>query len=88
MRCVSPAGNDGGGNTPNTCFDKSKPCKTIQQAMQFAQNGDAVSVGAGTYVENVVVTKTLRSKAQVLIPPWIEKAFRFMGPPEGFCGAS
>ncbi|MBW2454413.1 MAG: right-handed parallel beta-helix repeat-containing protein [Deltaproteobacteria bacterium] len=38
----------------------SQPWKTIQQGVNAAGNGDLVAVAAGTYAENVMITKPLR----------------------------
>ncbi len=51
---VSPAGTDGPscGPTPN-------PCRSIGQAITNAVAGDTIAVAAGTYAEQVTVTKQL-----------------------------
>jgi nitrous oxidase accessory protein NosD len=50
---VSTSGSDA-----NPC-SASAPCRTISHAVSVAVWGDAVSVGSGTYAEQVVVTKKL-----------------------------
>lgn len=62
-RYVSPTGKDtikiGGSVFPNLCT-QNKPCKTIKWAVEvIAASGDTVSAAAGTYVENIAVTKNL-----------------------------
>ncbi len=55
---ASPAGDD-----TNDCASVATPCKTIQAAINKAATaGDTLSVIAGTYVENVVVNKTVTIK--------------------------
>jgi Right handed beta helix region len=55
---VATTGNDG--NEPaNDCTVKTKPCKTIQHAVDEASAGDTVSIAAGTYAESVVITKAV-----------------------------
>jgi parallel beta-helix repeat protein len=51
-RWVSPAGTDTGDCT-------AAPCRTIGYAVGQADNGDVISVAAGTYQEAVSVTKRL-----------------------------
>lgn len=44
---------------PNECRLPEAPCRTIQRAADAACAGDEVAIGAGDYVENVVVRKAL-----------------------------
>jgi parallel beta-helix repeat protein len=48
---VAPNGSDGNAGT-----DPSQPLKTIQHAADISQPGDLVSIGAGTYYEDVNVS--------------------------------
>jgi nitrous oxidase accessory protein NosD len=55
VRLVSTEGDDTNGND---CL--STPCLTIGYALtQAAASGDTISIGAGTFVENVVVDKSV-----------------------------
>jgi hypothetical protein len=47
-RYVAPNGNDTG-----DCTNPGSPCKTINYARAQTNNGDTISLAAGTYVENV-----------------------------------
>lgn len=62
-RYVSPTGKNflssGGRFHGNACLNPNKPCRTINWAVQHAQNGDLVSVADGTYVETITVSKNL-----------------------------
>ena len=51
-RFVAPGGTD----TANTCLVMASPCATIQHANDSALAGDTISVAAGTYLENVILT--------------------------------
>jgi hypothetical protein len=51
-RYVAKSGHD----TDNLCLHKSHPCRHIQHAVFMAVDGDAVSIGPGTYHESVVVS--------------------------------
>jgi hypothetical protein len=51
-RLVSTSGTDTG-----DCV--STPCETLQYAVDQADSGDTVSVGAGTYAQSVQITKSL-----------------------------
>ena len=47
------------GNDGNSCLSTSSACKTITGAVNKALSGDTINVAAGTYIENVVVSKSL-----------------------------
>lgn len=49
-RYVATAGSDAGSCTA------AAPCRTIQHAIDVAGGGDTISIGAGTFVEQVTVT--------------------------------
>jgi nitrous oxidase accessory protein NosD len=51
---VSPGGSD-----TAQCGDSGHPCRTVTQGVMNASPGDSVQVAAGTYHEQVVVTKHL-----------------------------
>jgi hypothetical protein len=51
--------NAGSGADSATCGASSSPCKTIGAAVGNAAAGDTVQVAAGTYNEQVTITKTL-----------------------------
>lgn len=51
---VDPAGND-----TNDCLSTLTACLTIQGAITKASPGDTINVASGTYVEEVIVNKTL-----------------------------
>jgi Periplasmic copper-binding protein (NosD) len=55
IREVSPSGSDAG----NDCTTQEDPCATIQHAVDEAEEHDWVSVGPGTYAENVTIDKPL-----------------------------
>ena len=57
---VRPSGSDSG-----NCQSAATPCRTIQHAVDMAGSGDEVFVLAGTYHEQVTVTKNL----------WLHSAF-------------
>lgn len=40
---------------------KTSPCGLIQNAIDLAKSGDVISIGAGTFVENVVIAKNTSS---------------------------
>jgi hypothetical protein len=56
VRFVAVAGD---ASAANDCRAASKPCATIQHAVDAACANDTVLVGKGTFVENVVVDKAL-----------------------------
>jgi hypothetical protein len=62
-RFVSPAGKNtiivAGKVRANSCINSTRPCRTISWAVERAQGGDIISVGGGTYVETVTVSKNL-----------------------------
>ncbi len=49
----------GSGSTTAACRSPGQACRTIQQAVGVACPGDVVIVGAGRFVENVVIDKPL-----------------------------
>ena len=51
---VAPTGNDS-----NSCLTAASACHTIAAAMIKATSGDSISIAAGTYTENLTVTKEL-----------------------------
>jgi hypothetical protein len=53
-RYVETSGSDGT-EPVNDCLDQDHPCKTIQHAVDEANSGDTVSVGAGTFAESVQI---------------------------------
>ncbi len=53
-RYVSPFGAD-----TTDCSDPSAPCLTVQYAIGQAAGGDTISLAAGAYAEQVVITKSL-----------------------------
>ena len=54
-RYVATTGSD----SENDCLAKADPCETIQHAVDQANAGDTVSIGAGTYDESVHVRISL-----------------------------
>ncbi|WP_310962711.1 right-handed parallel beta-helix repeat-containing protein [Nocardioides terrisoli] len=54
-RYVAPSGS----NTTNECTDGAAPCQTIQYAVDHADPGDTISIGPGTYPENVQIDVSL-----------------------------
>jgi Right handed beta helix region len=52
-------GSDTRGGGANDCLRLFAPCRTIQHAVDVADAGNAVVVGAGEYAENVIVPKSL-----------------------------
>ena len=48
-----------GTNTANTCTSPSRPCLTISYALTQTPTGGTVSVAAGTYAEQVTITKNV-----------------------------
>ena len=51
---VDPAGSDS-----NDCLSTGSACQTIAAAIGKASAGDTINLAAGTYTENVTVTKAL-----------------------------
>jgi hypothetical protein len=62
-RYVSPTGKATfvaeGKKHVNTCSNPNRPCRTINWAIDRADPGDIISVGGGTYMENITVSKNL-----------------------------
>ncbi|MCS6804523.1 MAG: pectinesterase family protein, partial [Blastocatellia bacterium] len=54
-RFVATTGND----ASNDCSNSATPCRTIQHAIAQATAGDTIQVAAGTYMENVTVSKNV-----------------------------
>lgn len=54
-RYVSPTGAD----TNNNCLTSSNPCKTIGHALLVAAAGDEIRAAAGSYLENLNITKNV-----------------------------
>jgi predicted outer membrane repeat protein len=50
---VSPSGDD------SDCLSWATACTTIDGALSKASSGDTINVGAGTYMENVYITKDI-----------------------------
>jgi hypothetical protein len=53
-RYVAPTGSDSG-----DCSVSASPCQTIGYAISQAQDGDTISIGAGTYAEHLDIEKNL-----------------------------
>lgn len=51
---VAPTGNDG-----NACLAATSPCATIGAALGKANSGDTISIAAGTYAENLTISKDI-----------------------------
>lgn len=49
--------NGAAGSNVHNCTDPTKPCRTINKAIENAAIGDTINVAAGTYNEDVVVNK-------------------------------
>ncbi|HVO26415.1 MAG TPA: NosD domain-containing protein [Candidatus Margulisiibacteriota bacterium] len=47
------------GPVPNNCRTLATPCQTLQRTVDVACPSDTINVAAGTYTENVVITKPL-----------------------------
>jgi predicted outer membrane repeat protein len=47
------------GNNANTCTSLATPCRTINFAVNKANAGDTINIAAGTYVENINLSKSL-----------------------------
>jgi hypothetical protein len=56
---ISPSGTDAG-----TACASSAPCKTFGYAISQASVGDTISAAAGTYVENLTISKNLTLKGE------------------------
>lgn len=48
-----------GSNTNNTCLSQSSPCATIGHAITVACAAETISVGEGTYTEDLIIDKQL-----------------------------
>ena len=49
----------GGSDTSNDCSNSGTPCATIQHAIGQAGSGDTITLGPGTYFENVTVSRSV-----------------------------
>ncbi|HPR32614.1 MAG TPA: tandem-95 repeat protein, partial [Prolixibacteraceae bacterium] len=58
---VSPTGNDG--RAPNVAMSYDTPWKTIQHAVDNAENGGIIKVAGGTYAEDVIINKPVSVQA-------------------------
>ena len=58
-RYVATDGDNNVGGSPNDCKSEASPCSTIQYAVNQANGGDTISVGAGTYAESVHIRESL-----------------------------
>lgn len=47
------------GNNANSCTSPGAPCRTINTTISRAGDGDVINIAAGTYVENVNLSKSL-----------------------------
>lgn len=56
-RFVSPAGTNAG-----ACTSSAAPCKTLIYAVSQAVSGDTIKAAAGTYTENLILSKSLTLK--------------------------
>ena len=54
VRYVAPTGNDAG-----SCTLRTAPCRLISYAVGEAEDGDTIKVMVGTYLDAVVIEKTL-----------------------------
>lgn len=48
-----------GGDDTHTCTSVFQACRTITAALDKASNGQGISVGPGTYTENITITKSI-----------------------------
>ena len=54
-RHVSTTGSD----TSNNCTNSASPCRTIQRAISQVGTDEMIKVQTGTYVENIVINRSL-----------------------------
>lgn len=55
-RYVAVTGSDEGNNG---CLSMESPCRTVQHGIDMAEGGDVVSIGSGTFKEEIKVDKAL-----------------------------
>lgn len=49
----------GGDDELNACIDPTDPCATVNHALSVANPGETIYIAAGTYLENVVVDRSV-----------------------------
>lgn len=60
-RYVAVTGSDEGNND---CLSMGSPCRTVQHGIDEAESGDTVSIGSGTFKEELTVDKALTMVGQ------------------------
>jgi hypothetical protein len=48
------------GSNTNACTSPTAACKTVAQAISLAASGDSIKVAAGTYIENLTISISLK----------------------------